>query len=252
MLPVDSCDGRAPVVLLHGLGSSSRDWGFQLPALEARYRVIAIDLPGRGDHARSRRPLGVHGMAEQVTRALKDEGLPASHVVGVSLGACVALALALQAPERVRSLTLISGFARLRPAGAAGALRMLFRLALLAAAPMRVVAWQVARTTFPRPEQEELRRLAVDSLQRTSRRAYVGAIGALLAFDVRSHLGRVRCPTLVVAGDHDRTVPMSATRALVAGIPGARLVTVARSGHAPHCDAPALVNAALLEFFDTT
>ena len=249
---MDSPDLRAPVVLLHGLGSSSRDWAFQLPALEARYRVLAVDLPGHGHRPRSRRPLSVRGMAEEVIRVLKDEALPASHVVGVSLGACVALALALQAPERVRSLTLISGFARLRPAGATGALRMLFRLALLAAAPMRVVAWQVARTTFPRPDQEDLRRLAVDSLQRTSRREYVAAIGALLAFDARGHLGRVRCPTLVVAGGDDRTVPLSATRALAAGIPGARLVTVPASGHAPHCDAPAVVNAALLEFLAAT
>jgi len=240
------------VVLLHGLGSSSRDWDFQRAALQARYRVVAIDLPGHGDRPRPRRPLSVHGMAEEVTRVLEDDAQPAAHVVGVSLGACVALALALHAPERVRSLTLISGFARLRPAGAAGGLRMLLRLALLTAAPMRLVAHQVARATFPRPEQQELRRLAAASLQRTCRRSYVAAIGALLAFDVRGHLGRVRCPTLVVAGGDDRTVPASAARALAAGIPGARLVMVPGGGHAPHCDSPATVNAALLEFLAGT
>jgi pimeloyl-ACP methyl ester carboxylesterase len=191
-------------------------------------------------------------MAEDVMRVLMDEALPASHVIGVSLGACVGLALALQAPERVRSLTLINGFARLRPAGAAGAVRMLVRLVLLATAPMRLVAWQVARTTFPRSEQGHLRRLAADSLQRTSRRSYVAAIGALLAYDVRGHLARVRCPTLIVAGDDDRTVPRAAARALAAGIPGARLVTMPGSGHAPHCDAPAVVNAAVLEFLAAT
>lgn len=245
-------ESAPPVVLLHGLGSSSRDWAFQRSALEAAYPVLLVDLPGHGRSPRSRRPLSVHGMAEEVTRVLKDEALPASHVVGVSLGACVALALALHAPERVRSLTLINGFARLRPAGAAGGLRMMVRLALLAAAPMRLVAWHVARTTFPRPDQDDLRRLAVDSLRRTSRRGYVAAIGALLAFDVRGHLGRVRCPTLVVAGDDERTVPLSAARALAGGIPGARLVTVPGSGHAPHYDAPAVVNAALLEFLAAT
>jgi pimeloyl-ACP methyl ester carboxylesterase len=252
MRRMGSSSGRVPVLLLHGLGSSSRDWAFQRRALEAQYRVLAIDLPGHGGCPRPRRPLSVHGMAEQVTRVLKDEALPPSHVIGVSLGACVALALALQASERVRSLTLISGFARLRPAGAAGGLRMLLRLALLTAAPMRLVAWQVARATFPRPGQEDLRRLAMESIQRTSRRSYVAAIGALLAFDVRGHLGRVRCPALVVAGSEDRTVPMSAARALAGGIPGARLVGVPGAGHAPHCDTPAVVNAALLEFLVAT
>lgn len=191
-------------------------------------------------------------MAQDVARGLEEHALPASHVVGVSLGACVALALALHAPERVRSLTLISGFARLRPAGATGALRMLLRLALLAAAPMRLVASQVARATFPRADQDDLRRLAVQSLRTTPRRSYAAAIGALLAFDVRGHLGRVRCPTLVVAGGDDRTVPLSAARTLAAGIPGARLLTVPGAGHAPHCDTPAVVNTALLEFLAAT
>jgi pimeloyl-ACP methyl ester carboxylesterase len=252
MRRMDASCARAPVVLLHGLGSSSRDWLFQRPALDPRYRVLAVDLPGHGSCPRARRPLSVHGMAEAVARVLKDEALPASHVIGVSLGACVALALALHAPERVRSLTLISGFARLRPAGAAGGLRLLLRLALLTAAPMRLVASQVARATFPHPDQHDLRRLAVESLQRTSRRGYVAAIGALLAFDVRDHLGRVRCPTLVLAGGDDRTVPASAARALAAGIPGARLVSVPGAGHAPHCDTPAVVNAAVLEFLAAT
>jgi pimeloyl-ACP methyl ester carboxylesterase len=237
-----------PVVLLHGLGSSSRDWLFQRPAFESAYPVLMVDLPGHGRSPRAARPLSVHGMAEDVARVLTKEALPASHVIGVSLGACVALALALQAPQRVRSLTLINGFARLRPAGVAGGARMLVRLALLATVPMRLVAWHVARATFPRADHADLRQLAVDSLRRTSRRSYIAAIGALLAYDVRGHLGRVQCPTLVVTGGADRTVPSSAARALAGGIPGARLLTVPGSGHAPHCDAPGVVNAAVLEF----
>jgi pimeloyl-ACP methyl ester carboxylesterase len=248
---VDFSD-RVPVVLLHGLGSSSRDWTFQLPVLEARYRVLAIDLPGHGRTAPSRRPFSVHGMAEDVERRLENEALPAAHVIGVSLGACVGLALALRAPHRVRSLTIINGFAHLRPRGVTTALRMLVRLALLVAAPMPVVAWWVARITFPRPEHAALRRQAAESLTATSRRAYVTSVGALIAFDVRAQLGRVRCPVLVVAGDEDRTVPLASKRDLAAGITGARLCVAQGSGHASHYDAPETVNAALLEFLAAT
>ena len=243
---------RVPVVLLHGLGSSSRDWTFQLPVLEARYRVLAIDLPGHGGTGPVPRPFSVHGMAENVERQLEREALPAAHIIGVSLGACVALALALRAPHRVRSLTIINGFARLRPRGLTAALRMLVRLVLLVAAPMPVVAWWVARITFPRPEHAALRRQAVKSLTATSRRAYVSAVGALIAFDVRAQLGHVRCPVLVVAGDEDRTVPLVSKRELAAGIAGARLLVARGSGHASHYDAPETVNAALLEFLAAT
>jgi 3-oxoadipate enol-lactonase len=248
---VDFSD-RVPVVLLHGLGSSSRDWTFQLPVLEARYRVLAIDLPGHGGTGPSRPPFSVHGMAEDVERRLEREALPAAHIIGVSLGACVGLALALRAPHRVRSLTIINGFARLRPRGVTAALRMLVRLVLLVAAPMPVVAWWVARITFPRPEHAALRRQAVESLTATSRRAYVTSVGALIGFDVRAQLGRVRCPVLVVAGDEDRTVPLASKRELAAGIAGARLLVARGSGHASHYDAPETVNAALLEFLAAT
>lgn len=245
-------DASPTVVLLHGLGSSSQDWSLQLPALEACYCVLAVDLPGHGASPRSRRPLSVHGMAQDVARLLAGEAQAPAHVVGVSLGACVGLALAIQAPERVRSLTLVNGFARLRPTGVAGGVRMLVRLALLAVAPMRLVAWQVARATFPRAQHAALRRQAVERLSATSRRAYIASIGALIGFDVRAHFGGVRCPVLVVAGDEDRTVPLASKRELAAGIAGARLLVARGSGHVSHYDAPETVNAALLEFLAAT
>jgi len=94
------------VALLHGLGSSCRDWQFQEVALEDRYRVVAVDLPGHGSSAQPRRTVTIESMADDVAALLAEiDGEPA-HVVGLSLGACVALRLALQAPARVRSLTL--------------------------------------------------------------------------------------------------------------------------------------------------
>ena len=77
-----------------------------------------LDLPG---HHRSALPAGrltVERMAADVERLLVELGEPPVHVAGLSLGACVGLALAFQAPARVRSLTLVNGFARFRPAGA--------------------------------------------------------------------------------------------------------------------------------------
>jgi len=237
---------RPAMLLLHGLGSSSRDWGLQLPVLEPRFRVMLVDLPGHGQ-SQPGVPT-VEAMADGVACALKDAGLDAVHVVGVSLGACVALALAVRAPERVRSLTLVSAFARLRPAGMRGMLRMLLRLTLLAVAPMRVVAGHVARGLFAAPQQRALYDAAVTSLASTSRRAYGRAIWALWRFDVRADLERVQCPTLVVQGDRDRTVSPTCGRELARSIPGARLLVLAGCGHAGHCEDPARFNATLLEF----
>jgi len=170
------------------------------------------------------------------------------HVVGLSLGACVGLALARQAPARVRSLTLVNAFARLRPTDTRGALRLALRAALLGAAPMSTVAALVARTVFPRPEQAALREAAVASLARTSRRAYAAAAAAVAAFDGRASLAGLRCPTMVVAGIDDATVGIDAKDALARAIAGARLVLVPHSGHVTNVDQPVAFNRVLTEF----
>lgn len=98
----------APLVLLHALGSSHRQWDPVVPALAEHFEVIAVDLPGFG----SSRPLpdGVTptpaALAAVIARAMAAAGLDRPHVVGNSLGGWVALELAELSP--LASLTLLS------------------------------------------------------------------------------------------------------------------------------------------------
>jgi pimeloyl-ACP methyl ester carboxylesterase len=236
------------VLWLHGLGSSGEDWGPQAAAFGERYRLLLVDLPGHYRSALPPGPLTVEGMAAEAARLLEGLNAPAAHVVGLSLGACVGLALALDWPARVRSLTVVNGFARWRPATPAAAARGLLRLALLGVAPMRVVAGLVARGLFPAPEQADLYREAVRSLGRTRRRAYLGSLLALTAFDARERVGAIRCPTLVVTGLEDRTVARDDQEALARAIPGARSALVPGGGHAPHYDRAETFNRVVLDF----
>jgi pimeloyl-ACP methyl ester carboxylesterase len=212
------------------------------------YRVILVDLPGHGRSALPAGRLSVDRIAGEVDALLAHLGEGPVHVVGLSLGACVGLALALRAPARVRSLTLVNGFARLRPGDGRGALRLALRALLLGTAPMSAVAELVARTLFPRPEQSALRQAAVVSLARTSRRAYAAAAAAIAGFDARASLADIRCPTMVIAGIEDRTVGIDTKDALAHAIAGARLVLVPGSGHVTNADQPLAFNAVLKEF----
>jgi pimeloyl-ACP methyl ester carboxylesterase len=239
-----------PVVFLHGLGSSAADWDQQVPAFAARHRAVMVDLPGHGGSPRGPGPGTVEAMAQEVMRVVDAVAGRPAHLVGLSLGACVAIAMACAQPERVRSLVLVNAFARLRPAGLRGGFRMLTRLALLGVAPMERVAAHVARDLFPRPDQRPLYAAAVASLGRASRRSYLAGVAALTRFDARRRLAAVRCPVLVVAGADDRTVPLAAKQALAAAIAGARLVVVPGSGHATPHDRAADFNRLVLEFVD--
>lgn len=240
--------GGAPIVLLHGLGSSSADWPEQIPVFAERFSVIAVDLPGHGRSPRPPGALSVDAMAARVASLLADLGEEPAHVVGLSLGGCVGLSLALRDPGAVRSLTIVNAFARLRPAGAAGLWRMLRRVTLVLTRPMPVVAADIARVTFPRPGQEALRRAAAASLAANDRRTYLAVMRAVARFDVRARLGDIRCPTLVITGGADTTVSQAAQAFLSRRLPGARWAVVPQSGHATPHDQPAAFNRHVLDF----
>ena len=103
--------GRAdapPVLFLHGLGSSAADWALQVPVFAECYGVITLDLRAHGE---STGPIGrftIEQMADDVAGLLSQLDEPPAHVVALSLGGCVALALAIRHGERVRSLTLVN------------------------------------------------------------------------------------------------------------------------------------------------
>jgi pimeloyl-ACP methyl ester carboxylesterase len=237
-----------PVIFLHGLGSSADDWALQVPTFAARHQTITLDLRGHGQSP-CRGPLSIPQMAGDVAELLKHLSLRA-HVVGLSLGGCVAISLGADHPDRARSLTLVNTFARYRPIGLRGLRRGVARLWLLQTRPVQDMAAFVARGLFPRPEQRPLYEAAVASLSRNSRETYRAAIAAIWRFDARTRLADIRCPTLVVLGERDETVARASGEALARGIPGARRWLVADSGHATPMDQPEVFNATVLEFLE--
>ncbi len=241
--------GQGPaVIFLHGLGSAAADWQLQFPVFTPRYRVIAPDLRAHGQSEAGLFYWSIETLAGEAAQLLGKLQAGPAHVVGLSLGGCVAQALALRQPGLIRSLTLVNSFARLRPAGRRGAQRMLKRLWLLAFAPMTANADYIARGLFPKPEQAGLRAVAALRLSQNRRRSYFAAIRAILAFDVRPQLPALRCPTLIIAGDRDTTVALAAKEEQQHLIPGAQLVVAADSGHATPYDQPDFFNRTVMDF----
>lgn len=237
------------VVFLHGLGSSADDWLLQVPAFAEQFRVITLDLRGHG-RSPYRGALVIEQMADDVAALLAEVGAGAAgaHVVGLSMGGCVALALALRHPRLTRSVTLVNTFAKYRSPGLSGLGRAVRRLWLLQFRPIREVAEFVAHGLFPKPEQAPYVTAAIASLSQNSRETYWAAIRAILRFDARAGLAELRRPVLVVMGDRDQTVPRAAGEYLAGHIPGARKLVLADSGHASPIDQAEVFNAAVLAF----
>ncbi len=189
-------------------------------------------------------------MAADVMLLLDRLKIESVHVVGLSLGGAVAVQLAADAPERVRSLVAVNTFARLR--GARGSLRRgMDRMWLAATGRMDELGRRVAAGLFPHAGQEELRYLAAARLASNPPLTYVKLMVAIGRFDLRARLGKIRAPTLVIAGEQDTTVSVDCKLELAVGIPGARMEQFGGSGHATPLDSARRFNTVLLEFLES-
>ncbi|MFO7583506.1 MAG: alpha/beta hydrolase [Anaerolineales bacterium] len=250
MHTLDPGDSNNPgVLLLHGLGANASSWTLQLDALiESGFRPIAPDLPGFGDSAYD----GQGWTFKRIAALLADlvSGLNAApvHLVGLSMGGVVAQQFALDYPQHVRRLVLVSTFSALRPKNISQWLYFLQRFLVVHSLGLEIQAKFVAKRVFPHPEQAELRRMAEEQIARANPRAYRAAMRALALFDSRKRLSKIKIPTLVLSGENDNTVPPERQTLLAQSIPNARQVILPKAGHAAAIDQAEAFNRHLLEF----
>ena len=183
-----------PLVLLHGGLGSGEMFGPVLPALAAERQVILADLQGHGRTADIDRPLDVRLMAGDVAALIDHLGLDRPDVVGYSLGGGVALQTAMQYPEKVGRLVVVSANIR-RDAIYPEMLAQQGQVNAAAAEFMKETPmYELYQRVAPRPE--DFPRL-------------LDKIGASMAedFDFTEEVRGLQVPTLVVAADADMAPP---------------------------------------------
>lgn len=245
-----SPDKTDTVLLLHGLASSSADWELQLPALTPSYRVLAPDARGHGLSPKPLGPYFIPNMVADVVALLDQLQIPTAHVIGLSMGGAMAQQLTITQPARVKTLTLVNTFAKVRLNGLNGLWRFFRRLYALQFGTLRDLGEPVMAAMFPKPEQAGIRRLGLDRFLKynTDKEVYKSLLHANLRFDSRRQLASIQRPTLIVTGDRDLTVPMSCKTELRDKIPQAQFVIIPDSGHATPIDQAERFNEVLVMF----
>ena len=99
--------GDSVVLLLHGFGGDLDNWMFNLDSLAEKHRLLALDLPGHGQSVKTNVDPSLSGMATFVRKFLDVLSVSSVHVVGHSMGGAIAMQLASDSPETVKSLGLI-------------------------------------------------------------------------------------------------------------------------------------------------
>jgi pimeloyl-ACP methyl ester carboxylesterase len=247
LLSVSRTGRGEPLVLLHGMGSSRRDFAAVAPALAERFDVLALDLPGSGRSRHLDERPTVAAMADAVERTLDAEGVGRVHVLGNSLGARIALELAVRGrarsvvaiapsglnvpPERVFQGTGMA-LARLVMRTVQPLIEPLSRSAVGRAAllaPLKARPWSTSRD-----EAIGAREGFADA------RDYWRTLFFGLLADVPRGLDRIECPVTLVQGTADWVASGQTVRYLPL-VPGSRFRPLLAAGHAPQSDRPGTI-----------
>jgi pimeloyl-ACP methyl ester carboxylesterase len=236
-----------PLLLLHGMGSSRRDFDAVLPALSASFDVLAVDLPGSGRSRHLQERPTVAAITDAVERTLDAEQLGSVHVLGNSLGARVALELARRG--RARSVVAIapSGLnlppERVYQGTGMTLARVLFRSTAPLIEPLSRSA--VGRTGLlavlkarPWTTSREEALGARDGF--SDARDYWRTLLWALMLDVPRGMDRIECPVTLVQGTADIVASGQTVRFLPL-IPGSRFRPLLAAGHAPQSDRPGTI-----------
>jgi len=240
---------KPPLLLIMGLGFSSRGWD-RLPTLLARdFHVLIFDNLGTGRSGRMGFAYRMPDLADDAAAVIAAAGAPSAHVFGISMGGMIAQELAIGHPGRVRSLALGCTFAswRSRTAPSLGTKIDLLLLNLGLVTPARISRVLVSADWHSAHPDSALR--WVRRAERAALRYATAQVLAIARHEALPRLHQIRAPTLVLTGGADKLVPPANSEALARDIPGARLLVFPGAGHVFPLEREAETVSALRQHF---
>jgi pimeloyl-ACP methyl ester carboxylesterase len=257
---LDVGQGR-PVILIHGFGGSMWQWEHQQQPLSAEFRLITPDLIGSGLSTKPEIEYRPEQMLEYFIGFMDGLRIRQATLVGNSMGAGLAIGMALTYPDRVSQLVLIDGL----PANVRERLTSpSIKRALDTAAPSWLASfgnWLFGGVMIESVLKEIVHDPALLTpavIERSNRnRQRPGVIPPLMTVrgtlplwesGFAKRLGQIRHPTLILWGEEDQVFPLPAGEELHRTIKGSALVRIPNAGHIPQWERPDLANRAMIEF----
>jgi pimeloyl-ACP methyl ester carboxylesterase len=238
-----------PLLLIMGLGYTSRFWHRTAPVLAEHYRVILFDNRGVGLSDVPDGPYPISLMASDAAAVLDAASIERAHIFGISMGGMIAQEFALNYPHRVNDLILgCTAFGGKNAVRAEPEVVQLIwdRARMTAEEAFWAMAPYVYDPSTPRERIEE--DFEIRKQTYPTDKGYLAQVNGIFAWESYDRLPLIVAPTLVLHGLSDRLVPPGNGELISERIAGAKLVMLPRASHMFFTDQPIASNLAVLDF----
>lgn len=237
-----------PLLFLHGLGSSGRDWEDQVVHFSESYEVVTVDFRGHGQSDKRDEKYSIAGFALDTAALIQTLGLSQPTVVGISLGGMVGFQIAADYPKLIGKLVAVNAVSEFKAEGFRLKVEVAIRRLLALVVSMKKIGEILAGRLFPEPDMEEQRQTLVERWAENDKGAYRSAFKAILKWPgVAEAMKSFDRPILFIVSDEDYT-PVDSKRPYVEAMPNASMVVIENARHAVPAEWPTRFNSVLEGF----
>ena len=251
-----------PIMLIPGLGLDHNYYRLAIPTFSRAMTVVAVDPRGIGQSSKPAQEYSVESWADDFASLVKSLGKGPMHILGTSLGGAMALALAVRAPEVVKTLTVVGAFSELDRAAVLNfnlRARLIERLGMSDEVADYMGLWTMTREFVNSDAGYSQMKANQAIIKQNSSELYLKFVRSVLAWGrdlpsqenepkFTSQLSKIKARTLVVGSGNDQLIPLALSEKIAQNIPGAKLHVMPDGGHIPFIEKPDEVTKIVLDF----
>ena len=238
------------VIFIHGIGGNKENWYQNMEFLSKNFNVVALDLRGYGESEDFLGPMNFSDVADDIQKLILYLGEKKCHVVGLSMGAQIALYFYKKYPDLTQSLVLCDaplGFQDFTENEREKFIR-LRRKPIEDGMDLTTMAINIADTLIGKKSNKLAYDQLVESMQKLHKETYLKAIDTFVKSEHYNIFPKIDIPVLVLVGELDNLTPVSMAKEICSKIDGSIFKIIPDAGHLSNIENPDEFNIAVLHF----
>jgi 3-oxoadipate enol-lactonase len=242
-------EGEGPwLTMSHSLACNTTAWDEQAALLSKNFKVLRYDTRGHGQTSATPGPYTLEQLADDAYGLLSALGITQTHWMGISMGGMIGQTLALKQPTLFTSMMLIDTTSR-RPDNAQAMWGA--RITTAKEQGMAGLLESTLERWFTEPFRKsnpEVIKPIADGILTTSVDGFCGCCAAIAQINTLDRLKEIRCPALVMVGEHDHGTPPAMARQIHENLPNSEFVLIESAAHIANIEQPEVFNQAVQKF----